>query len=74
MFSYSHVLTRKVPSSLPFGLCQETPSEAVNLEVALQQHEAYNEALRSEIPNLIEIPADDRNPDCVFIEGLIYLA
>jgi len=73
MFQYTHVLTRQVPSTLANGLCQETPEEPLNLEIAEHQHEVYNSVLRSVIPNFIEIPAEHKNPDCVFIEDPVFI-
>jgi len=73
MFKYTHVLTRQVPSTLMNGLCQETPEEPINLEIAENQLEAYNSILRGVISNFIEIPAEHKNPDCVFIEDPVFI-
>lgn len=65
-FRYSHAVVCRVPNSFKeqaIGLSSE-----VNLEYAKKQHENYCRALRQAGVDVIELPADEALPDCVFVE------
>ena len=44
------------------------PREAINIEKAIQQHSVYVAELKKLIPEVVEVPADDRFPDQVYVE------
>ncbi|EFJ42483.1 hypothetical protein VOLCADRAFT_107179 [Volvox carteri f. nagariensis] len=67
-FHVTHALTRGLARTFEDALALEPPAEPIDVKVAYNQHEKYNELLKSIIPNVLEIPADDSCPDCVFIE------
>ena len=43
-------------------------TEKVDIALARAQHKAYMEALKSVLPNVKVLPADEKYPDCVFVE------
>ncbi|MGH9517264.1 MAG: dimethylarginine dimethylaminohydrolase family protein [Terriglobales bacterium] len=61
-------LTRAVSSRI--NECELTfiDRQAIDYELAIRQHKNYQQLLRSLGLDLIELPADDRCPDCCFIE------
>jgi len=61
-------LVRGVPSSFCDALSMEMPSSPVDLERARAQHAAYVKVLQGLVDKVIELPADDKFPDCPFIE------
>ncbi|GIL54387.1 hypothetical protein Vafri_9800 [Volvox africanus] len=67
-FNVTHALTRGLARTFEDALALEPPPEPINIAVAHHQHNNYNELLRSIITNVVELPADDSCPDCVFIE------
>lgn len=46
----------------------DQPKEAINVEKAKQQHSVYVAELKKLIPEVVEVPADDRFPDQVYVE------
>ena len=70
-FEYSKAVVRKIPSSLPkAALRLEEPSEAINLAKARKQWSNYVQALKDLKLEIVEIPAEEEFPDCVFIEDV----
>jgi dimethylargininase len=61
-------LTRAVSSRI--NECELTfiERQTINIERAVRQHKNYQQLLKSLGLNVIELPADDRCPDCCFIE------
>ncbi len=61
-------ITRGVSQS--FKACELTHLERtpIDVDLAREQHAAYTELLRQLGCEVIELPADDAQPDCVFIE------
>ena len=61
-------LTRAVSSRI--NECELTfiERQAIDVERAVRQHRSYQQLLRSLGLNVVELPADDRCPDCCFIE------
>eukprot|EP00898_Chlorokybus_atmophyticus_P004108 jgi/Chlat1/4699/Chrsp3S00442 len=65
--SASAAVVRGVPSS--FAHCLKFDDSAViDYENAVKQHAAYVKCLQQKVPKIIELPADDRFPDCSFVE------
>lgn len=65
-FRYTHAIVCRVPNSFKtqaIGITNE-----INLEEARKQHEDYCRALRQVGLDVIELPADENLPDCVFVE------
>ncbi len=46
----------------------DQPDKAIVIEKAKQQHSIYVSELRKLIPTIVEVPADDRFPDQVYVE------
>lgn len=44
------------------------PEKDIDITKAKQQHSVYVSELRKLIPNVVEVPADDRFPDQVYVE------
>jgi len=65
-------IMRGIPESMNGNCLQET-NAAINLQRARSQHEDYIEVLRSAISNVVIIEADERYPDCVFVEDPILI-
>ena len=40
----------------------------MDMDLARAQHTAYVETLRKIVPNVKVIPAEEKHPDCVFVE------
>ncbi len=61
-------LIRALSPSFSKALQQHQPMTPIDVKRALEQHEAYTEALRSCVDEVIVMAADDQHPDCCFIE------
>jgi len=70
----SLALVRGVPGT--YGDCIRPPGsgDPIDVDLARRQHRAYCEALLGLGLKLIEIEADDRFPDCCFVEDTAILA
>ena len=67
--TYTTALTRKVPSTLTKALSMDVPASPVDVSKALAQHDEYVRILNEKVGlATIEVEADDKYPDCVFIE------
>ncbi|CAG5863519.1 unnamed protein product, partial [Menidia menidia] len=65
---YTHAVVRGIPSSLAKEALRSSRAE-VDLAGARREHEAYVEVLRTRLGlEVLELPADDALPDCVFVE------
>ena len=70
-FQYTKAIVCAIPSSLPAeAQRQNDPEEAVDFEKAVRQHHQYVLALKNLGLEVIELPADDNHPDCVFVEDV----
>ncbi len=65
-------ITRAVPST--FDQATMEVAASVDLALARIQHAAYVSALRSLGLTAVELPADDRFPDCCFVEDCAVIA
>ncbi len=61
-------IVRGVPETFSAALRQREPPTPIDVPRARAQHRRYVEALRSLVDRVIEIPPDDRFPDCCFVE------
>ncbi|KAG0726068.1 N(G),N(G)-dimethylarginine dimethylaminohydrolase 1 [Chionoecetes opilio] len=67
-FRYTHAIVCRLPDSYKssaLGL-----SGPVDLPKARKQHEMYVASLREIGLDVIELPADEKHPDCVFVEDV----
>lgn len=65
---YTHAVVRGVPNSLAAGALRLTEAE-VDLAGAVQEHVEYVEVLKTRLGlEVLELPADEALPDCVFVE------
>jgi dimethylargininase len=62
-----HALVRPVPATFAQALIREG-SRRLNPSLATEQHRTYQQQLSLAGYTLLEVPSDDRCPDCVFIE------
>jgi dimethylargininase len=68
-FQYTKAVVRNVSSRFAEGALKlEEPEEAISLAKAREQWTNYVSALKGMGLEVTEIEADDRFPDCVFIE------
>ncbi|RXN00836.1 N(G),N(G)-dimethylarginine dimethylaminohydrolase 1 [Acipenser ruthenus] len=66
--AFTHALVRGIASSLPKEALRMSSAE-VDLARAQHQHEMYVGVLKHKLGlQVIELPADDSLPDCVFVE------
>eukprot|EP00798_Chlamydomonas_sp_ICE-L_P006746 gene6746-3419_t len=65
-FSYTTAMVRGLPKS--FSSAIQMLQEPIDVDVALLQHEKYNDLIRELVPKVVEVETDDSMPDCVFIE------
>lgn len=65
---YTHAVVRGIPASLATEALRSSQSE-VDLAKTLREYEEYVEVLRTRLGlEVIELPADEKLPDCVFVE------
>ncbi len=64
----STAIVRGVPETLDKCVRTYSPSDAVNINLAKEQHELYCKALEHRNLKLVRIPAENSYPDCVFVE------
>ena len=67
-FDYSIALVRPLPASFLDSLKEQPPAIPLDLSIARSQHTAYIELLRQLVDEVVEVEADERYPDCCFIE------
>ncbi|GFR47951.1 hypothetical protein Agub_g9755, partial [Astrephomene gubernaculifera] len=67
-FRVTHALVRGLAGTFEDALALEPPPEPIIVTLASEQHNQYTALLRSLVPKVVEISADDSCPDCVFIE------
>lgn len=61
-------LVRALPTSFAASLKMHEPGEPIDVARAHAQHADYMSLLRRLVPRVVEVPADESCPDCVFIE------
>ncbi|KAG0612001.1 hypothetical protein M758_7G182600 [Ceratodon purpureus] len=61
-------IVRGVPDSFCDALSMTPPPQPVDLERARLQHAVYVDVLKDLVQEVIELPADNKYPDCPFIE------
>ncbi|XP_037530470.1 N(G),N(G)-dimethylarginine dimethylaminohydrolase 1 [Nematolebias whitei] len=67
---YTHAVVRGIPASLAQEALRSSEAE-VDLDAARREHDAYVEVLRTRLGlEVVELPADDTLPDCVFVEDV----
>ncbi|XP_061594657.1 N(G),N(G)-dimethylarginine dimethylaminohydrolase 1 [Cololabis saira] len=65
---YTHAVVRGIPASLATEALRMQQAE-VDVRRAQEEHAAYVEVLRGKLGlELLELPADEALPDCVFVE------
>lgn len=65
---YTHAVVRGIPASLAKGALRMTQAE-VDLDGARRDHREYVDILRTRLGlDVVELPADESFPDCVFVE------
>ncbi|XP_050728341.1 N(G),N(G)-dimethylarginine dimethylaminohydrolase 1-like [Eriocheir sinensis] len=67
-FRYTHAIVCRIPDS--YKTNAQGISGAIDLAKARKQHETYVAALREIGLDVIELPADENHPDCVFVEDV----
>nr|XP_020458522.1 N(G),N(G)-dimethylarginine dimethylaminohydrolase 1 isoform X1 [Monopterus albus] len=66
---YTHAVVRGISASMAKEALRSSQSEVVDLAKARREHEVYVEVLRTRLGlEVIELPADETFPDCVFVE------
>eukprot|EP00775_Hariotina_reticulata_P005417 gene5417-5650_t len=61
-------LVRGVAASFAQAITMEALAAPIMLDLAQQQHKQYVDRLKYLLDQVVELPADDKFPDCVFIE------
>jgi dimethylargininase len=66
--NFTHAVVRAIPSSLAKEALRMNVSD-VDLKKAQREHEVYVGVLKQKLGlEVIELPADESLPDCVFVE------
>jgi dimethylargininase len=73
MPSATHALVRDVPDTFDRAITPASPAELIDVERARQQHRRYCEVLEGLGLTLVRVAADDRFPDCPFVEDTALL-
>lgn len=61
-------LVRGIPQTFVNAISKSSPPIPICIETAISQHIEYINALKSLGLNIIELAADERYPDCIFVE------
>jgi len=61
-------IVRGVPNTFHSAIRPESSAEPIDIRLAEIQHEAYCRALSSAGLELVRVEADDRYPDCLYVE------
>jgi dimethylargininase len=69
----THAVVRDVPGTFDRAIAPAIPAEPIDVERARQQHRRYCQVLEGLGLTLIRIEADDRFPDCCFVEDAALL-
>ena len=73
-FTYSKAVLREIPSSLPDAALRQCQSGRIpDLERAREEFRQYEEVLRSLVPEVHVLPADDTLPDCCFVADTVWV-
>lgn len=72
-YHYTHALVRGLPATFEDSLKLEPPPVPIDIAKAHEQHEDYTRLVLELVPLVIDVPADDACPDCVFIEDSIII-
>lgn len=68
-FHYTSVIFGSLsPSFVTQALRHEEPSEPIDLEKAMRDHQNYMDQVKKLVPNSVQIPPDDKYPDLVYVE------
>jgi dimethylargininase len=70
----TRALTRSIPASYASALAATPPDPPIDVALARLQHAAYRDGLASLGLEVITLDADERFPDCVFIEDTALVA
>ncbi|KAK7109003.1 N(G),N(G)-dimethylarginine dimethylaminohydrolase 1-like [Littorina saxatilis] len=68
LFNYTHAITRGIPKSFVEHSLKMDTSEQIVLSRALEQMKNYIDVLKRCGLKVITLPADERYPDCLFVE------
>jgi dimethylargininase len=67
-------LVRRIPESFADALSAAPREDAIDVSLARAQHAVYRAALEASGVAITELPADERLPDCVFVEDTAVIA
>ncbi|KAL4634930.1 N(G),N(G)-dimethylarginine dimethylaminohydrolase 1 [Arapaima gigas] len=69
---FTHAVVRAIPASLVQGALRMSSGAEVDLTHARREHDQYVATLRHTLGlQVIELPADESLPDCVFVEDVV---
>jgi dimethylargininase len=69
LFQFSKAIVRQIPDTLAEqALRMNEPSSPVDMEKARLQHSHYVSRIRQLVPEVLVLPADNSQPDCVFVD------
>ena len=70
-FKYNYAIVSRIPNSFSTSSSFELkPGRVVNIDQARKEHEDLVEGLRRVGLDVIELPADEKNPDCLFVDDI----
>lgn len=68
LFSFTHAITRALPQSFAEHAIRSDSSKKIEMARAVSQWQNYTAALKKSGLEVVTLPADERYPDCVFVE------
>jgi dimethylargininase len=70
----THAVVRDVPDSFDRAIQPFGPAGVVDVDLAKQQHRVYCESLEASGLELVRVDADERYPDCCYVEDTAVIA
>ena len=70
LFDFTHAITRGIPKSFAECAVKSDTSQEIDLSRAVQQMNNYISVLKQCGLKVITLPADEKYPDCLFVEDM----
>lgn len=64
---YHYAVVSKIPESFARNAHRLNPQRQLDLGMAIKQHDEYVDVLRRLGIDILELPPDERHPECVFV-------
>ncbi|XP_067940770.1 N(G),N(G)-dimethylarginine dimethylaminohydrolase 1-like [Watersipora subatra] len=64
---YQYAIVSKIPESFAVNAHRLNPQQPIDLALAAKQHDEYVDVLRRLGIDILELPPDERHPECLFV-------